>query len=372
MARALPDDRLSLPVLLITNFLPRERVGAYRELARREGLEVALYGGRLRHGVAAPELPPELPFPVHRISQGDAFALAASGRYRAVILSSGGRVALPAGWLGARRAGLPVILWTALWSHPLTPFHLLSYLPLRLLYGTADAVVTYGPHVARYVSRKGASRVWIAPQAVDNGFWSAPAGPPQPPAWDGDPKLRFLFVGRFAREKGVELLLEAWRRADLSPNQAQLLLVGDGPLRPSPLRGVRISGPRSPIELRALYGAADVLVLPSLATRTFREPWGLVVNEAMNQRTAVIASDAVGAVAGGLVRHGETGLVFPAGDPGALAELLAFAAEVPAQLAELAQRGRQAVAGYTYRAWAEAFSGALGSLGLSRAKPLGC
>ena len=49
------------------------------------------------------------------------------------------------------------------------------------------------------------------------------------------------------------------------------------------------------------------------------EPWGLVVNEAMNQATAIIASDAVGAAAGGLVRDGRNGLIVPAGDAGALA-----------------------------------------------------
>ncbi len=74
-----------------------------------------------------------------------------------------------------------------------------------------------------------------------------------------------------------------------------------------------------PVELRNLYAACDVLVLPSIPTRTFREPWGLVVNEAMNRGLAVIASDAVGAAAGGLVRDGRNGLVVPAGDPAALA-----------------------------------------------------
>ena len=54
-------------------------------------------------------------------------------------------------------------------------------------------------------------------------------------------------------------------------------------------------------------------------TRTFREPWGLVVNEAMNRGLAVIATDAVGAAAGGLVRDGSNGLVVPAGDSAALA-----------------------------------------------------
>ena len=54
-------------------------------------------------------------------------------------------------------------------------------------------------------------------------------------------------------------------------------------------------------------------MIPSVPTPTFREPWGLVVNEAMNRGLAVIASDAVGAAAGGLVRDGENGLIVRAG-----------------------------------------------------------
>ena len=51
-----------------------------------------------------------------------------------------------------------------------------------------------------------------------------------------------------------------------------------------------------PEQVRNSYAAADVLVIPSLATRHFLEPWGLVVNEAMNQHLPVIATDAVGVV----------------------------------------------------------------------------
>ena len=54
---------------------------------------------------------------------------------------------------------------------------------LRRLYRSADAVVTYGPHVSAYVGARGARNVHIAPQAVDNSFWSAPdVGPPRWPA----------------------------------------------------------------------------------------------------------------------------------------------------------------------------------------------
>ena len=75
---------------------------------------------------------------------------------------------------------------------------------------------------------------------------------------------------------------------------------------------------RTPEQLRNLYAGSDVLVVPSLPTRDFLEPWGLVVNEAFHQGVPVIATDAVGAAAGGLVRHEHTGLIVPAGDARAL------------------------------------------------------
>src|SRR5262249_9462845 len=116
------------------------------------------------------------------------------------------------------------------------------------------------------------------------------------------------------------------------------------------------------------YAAAEVLVLPSIATRTFREPWGLVVNEAMNQGLAVIASDAVGAAAGGLVRDGRNGLVVPAGDPRALADAMRRLAHDPQLRARLGAHGREDVSAYTYDAWAQGFSQALATVGLSRGR----
>ena len=75
-------------------------------------------------------------------------------------------------------------------------------------------------------------------------------------------------------------------------------------------------------ELSELLHASDLLVLPSFATRRWREPWGMVVNEAMSCGLPVIATDAVGAAAGGLVLNNETGLVVPERDTRALAAAL--------------------------------------------------
>ena len=112
------------------------------------------------------------------------------------------------------------------------------------------------------------------------------------------------------------MLILAWRTSGLSALSAALVLVGGGPIRARAVAtgAVFSEGPRSPAEVRNFYAGSDVVVVPSVPTRDFREPWGLVVNEAFNQGVPVIATDAVGAVAGGLVRHERTGLVVPAGD----------------------------------------------------------
>ena len=360
------------PVLFVTGHAPPDRVGAFAALHAREDIELALFGGRAKHGPPAltQTWPAALPFPHRRVREQDTGRLAASGRYRAVICSSGGRVALPLTWAGARRARVPLILWASLWAHPRSPVHLFSYPAMRRLYRSADAVVAYGPHVAAYVAARGARNVHSAPQAVDNAFWSAPVtAAPCDPAWPAAAQATFMFAGRPAPEKGLPTLIEAWSRSDLQARGAALALVGAGahPPRSAPAAGVRYLKPAAPERLREMYAAADALVVPSIATRMFREPWGLVVNEAMNRSLPVIASDAVGAVAGGLVRDGRNGVVVRAGDSGALAHALRRLAQDPALRARLGAAGAQDVRAYTYDAWAQGFSQALATVGLSRA-----
>jgi glycosyltransferase involved in cell wall biosynthesis len=439
------------PVLFVTGHAPFDRVGAFARLHERENVEFALFGGRSRHGGIAAgagrggahesrspseprasskpmpsgehSLPGErplysdLPFPHRHVHQREVAALAASECYRAVVCSTGGRVALPGAWAGARWGGggrggrVPLILWTSLWAHPRSVAHAFSYPALARLYRSADAVVTYGPHVSAYVAARGARNVYVAAQSVDNDFWGSPdaappgprarpegptdAAPTDPRAWPENPadavplgaspwpagaNVKFLFAGRPSREKGIRVLIEAWSASGLGAPAAALVLVGvgscppwvpaGGAVRPSaggtPQRDVVCLDPVGPMRLRDLYAAADALVVPSIATRTFREPWGLVINEAMNRHLPVIASDAVGAVAGGLVRDGHNGLVFPAGNTAALAHALRRLAADPALRGRLGAAGARDVAAFSHDAWAAGFSQALASLGVSR------
>jgi len=318
-------------VALVTGEVSPYRREPFRLLAEREGVEVLAWRelGQLQ--------------PARRI---------AAGRYRAVIAGLGGRVALPASYLAARRAGVPFVLWASIWAHPRTPAHALSYLPTRWLYRHADAVVTYGRHVSEHVGVE--ENVFEAPQAPEWLFFEA-----QPRRTNE--RFTALFAGRLEREKGVEILLEAWQRAQIE--DGVLEFAGDGPLRSKVPNAL---GPLSSEQLRARYAAADAVVLPSIETATFKEPWGLVLNEAMLQGAPVIASDAVGAVAGGLVRDGRNGLVVPAGDADALAARLRVLAADPGLRERFGEAAREDALAYTPQAWAEAFSRALGAVGVAR------
>lgn len=360
------------PVLFIAGHAPAYRVGAFALLHEREDVEFALFGGRSAHGGEPFE--GELPFPHLHLEQRRLARLAASGRYRAVVVPTAGRLAPLAGWAGARRARVPVILWTSLWAHPRSPAHAAGYLALRRLYRSADAVVTYGPHVSAYVRARGARNVHVAVQSVDNDFWGSPAAEPrEDPSSRGRP-VRFMFVGRPVKEKGIDVLVSAWRACRLPAERAELQLVGVGERPPAWIGagegahagGIRCMEPMAPEALRAAYAAGDVLVLPSLPTRTFREPWGLVVNEAMNRGLAVIASDAVGAAAGGLVQDRRNGLVVRAGDPGGLASAIGELAGDEPLRRRLGEAGARDVRAYSHDAWARGFSEALASVGVSR------
>jgi glycosyltransferase involved in cell wall biosynthesis len=327
-----PDEpRASAPVLFVTNHVPPDRGGAFAALHARTPLLLALFGGRSHHATAGLDDPG---VPHVRVGQRAVHGLAASGRFAAVVCGTAGRVALPAAYLGARRSRTPFVLWSALWGDLGTPAHLAARPLLRQIHRNAAVVVGYGPHVTAYAERLGARATAIAPQAVDNAFWSAPIETAPHP-------FTALFVGRDVPEKGLHVLRDAWRRA--AHDGARLETLSDA----------------SPEQVRNSYAQADVVVIPSIATRHFLEPWGLVANEAMNQRVPIIATDAVGAAAGGLVRDRRNGLVVPAGDADALAAALRTLHGDPELRARLGETGARDVAAYTHAAWADAFAEAL-------------
>ena len=339
------------PTLLVTPLVAPDRVASLEALHARTPIELALFGGRSHHATSAVE---ELAVPHRHVRQRDVLALAARGGHRAVIAGTAGRLALPAAYAGARLGRRPFVLWDALWHQPRSAGHAAGAQLMRVVLRNADAIAAYGTHVERFARARGAQRVVLTPQAVDPAFWEAPADAARP---QGGP-CAFAFVGRDAPGKGLDLLLRAWEASGLADDGHTLLLAGPTERAGLP-RGVRALGPLDPDAVRNLLDAVDVLVVPSTPTPTFLEPWGLVCNEAMHRALPLIATTAVGAAAGGLVRDGATGVVVPHDDAPALTSALVRLAGDRAGRRRLGEAGHAAVQAFVPEAWADGMAAAI-------------
>jgi glycosyltransferase involved in cell wall biosynthesis len=98
-----------------------------------------------------------------------------------------------------------------------------------------------------------------------------------------------LYAGRIVSEKGLAVLLAAWRRAAVG--SLELLIVGDGSMRPALQRldvpGVRFAGQLPGDEVRRCMLGARALVLPTLSY----EGQPMAVLEALAAGVPVLASD---------------------------------------------------------------------------------
>jgi glycosyltransferase involved in cell wall biosynthesis len=364
-------------IALVTNVLTPYRVPLYELLAERYGVEVLCFGAGASYVPAwfGDDLDDRLAaagFPARALA-GPRAALALGARYDAAIASVAGGAILPATYLGMRARRRPFVLWASVWAHPRGDATAALAFPLvRHIYRHADAVVAYGEHVRRYVAgyRGRDDDVEIAPQSVEADVFGRRVEDAEIAAWRAEHALPsgplVLLVGRLVPEKGVHELLTAWRA--LGPGHgATLVAIGDGPLAPdvAATPGARLLGPLVRERLPVAYAAATLLVVPSIPTARFLEPWGLVCNEALHQRVPLVATSAVGAVAGGLVRDGETGLVVAPGDPAALASAIARLLDDAPLRARLGAAGHASLERYTYVAMADAFGAALARAGVA-------
>jgi len=365
-------DRRSLslcpvPTALLTTFLTPYRVPLFERLAERDAIEVLCYGGGARYVPGwFSDLDAQLEaatFPARRLG-GPREALRLGRDYECVIAPFAGGAILPAAYAGARRYGRPFILWASVWAQPRSLAHAATLPLIRHIYRKSDSVIAYGEHVRRFVARiRGTDEdVFVAPQAVEPELFGRAIGEDEVLAFRAEHDLPegplVLYVGRVVAAKGIGVLLDAWPQ--VAP-EATLVLIGDGPLagRAAAASRARLLGPLARAQLPVAYAASELTVLPSITTPRFREPWGLVCNEAMHQGRPVIASASVGAVAGGLVHHQRTGWVVEPGSAGALAGAIDRLLGEPALRAQLGARAREAVAHHTYDAMLEAFDRAL-------------
>lgn len=173
-------------------------------------------------------------------------------------------------------------------------------------------------------------------------------------AWRWDTALpwpkRFTFAGRYAAIKGVDVLVDAYRRYRESVSEPWPLTVcGTGPMNAlfQGQPGIEDLGFTQPDYLGDVMRRTGVFVLPSRL-----DPWGQVIVEAAAAGLPVICSQTCGASAE-LVRDYHNGLIIPPEDTGALALAFTWAHENHHRLRLMGQASQQLAAAFSAQCWAE-------------------
>jgi glycosyltransferase involved in cell wall biosynthesis len=328
-----------------TNLCAHYNVGTFEVLSRTYDLDYYFYSAgeewywQERHGVQSGNFHFEYLPGFHLGRTRITLALISKlwkGNYDIFIKCINGRFALPVTFLIARLKHKPFILWTGVWTRLQTPAHRLFFPITRYIYTHSDAIVVYGSHTKDYLISEGVppSKIFVAAHAVKNEAYNREVVEEEKDNLrrrlniKPDQKV-VLYLGRLEEIKGLPFLLHAFQGLNLK--ETVLVIAGDGALHSSLellakrldiIDQVRFAGYVSPAEAPVFYSLATVFVLPSITVPTGKELWGLVINEAFNQGVPVIASDAVGAAAGGLVQDGVNGFVFPEKDTLALSQLI--------------------------------------------------
>ena len=166
------------------------------------------------------------------------------------------------------------------------------------------------------------------------------------------------FVGSFYRYEGLHVLMEAMPRIIARAPDVRLLLVGGGfeeenlkqqAARLGLAHNVVFTGRVHHGEVQKYYALIDLLVYPRLKIRLTDLVTPLKPLEAMAQKKILMASDIGGH--NELIRDGETGILFPAGDPDALADTALEVMGNRDRWPEIRENGRRFVE--AERSWAK-------------------
>jgi glycosyltransferase involved in cell wall biosynthesis len=278
---------------------------------------------------------------------------------------SGGYDSLPAwaAFLWCKVWRRPFVLWADSTSRDQRPRGLWGELRTgfkRLIVSWADGVAASGTACAEYMKSLGArpERVFVARLSGDPyafGREAAQVDVQHEKLHRGLRSQLILYSGRLVREKGVFVLLEAFRQISRVLPEAGLLVVGHGReelrmrefCREMNVDGVFFEGAQQYRCMPYYYALTDVLALP-----TFSDTWGLVVNEAFACGVPAVVSRVAGAC-DDLIVDGQTGFAIEPGNARDLADKLLRILCDPVLRRCMAANCRKLIQEYSARACAQ-------------------
>jgi glycosyltransferase involved in cell wall biosynthesis len=212
-----------------------------------------------------------------------------------------------------------------------------------------DKVIVAGGSSAKFARRLG-----VAPGNIVTGFYGfdfrrfREEGGRRLDATPEWPR-QFLFAGRYARVKGIDVLIEAYRRYRSSVSDPWPLACCGTGAEAGLLRqpGISDRGYVQPSGLPALFARHGAFIMPSRG-----EPWGEAIAEAAATGQPLICTDVCGAAAD-LLRPYYNGLTVPAGDAAALAGAMMWIHQHQDQLRTFGLRSRDLAQGFSAEAWAQ-------------------
>jgi len=215
----------------------------------------------------------------------------------------------------------------------------------RKLFGRMDAVIAHSEHgAARLRDEVGieADRVRVIPHGAFDYLTTLPEEKPLPKELEGAEGPVILFFGLLRPYKGLDVLLEAYRKV----GNAELWIVGNPRMEVEPLRALAASAPGrvrfvtrfiDDAEIPPIFRRADVVVLPYRDA----EHSGVLYTGLAFGKPLVLSA------VGGFPEIAATGAarLVPPEDPAALAAALAELCTDPAARESLATAARAAAAG---------------------------
>lgn len=275
-------------------------------------------------------------------------ALAAACQFQPAVLHA--HWWLPGGLVGAlvsKWTRTPLVVTThgtdveqlrrARWARPLA----------RLTFGQARAITcgsTYLRERLLELRVAESARVRVIPMPVNPLFLNQAAKGARMSLNLQPSTFNLLTVARLSQQKNIDTLLDAAARVREHGVDARVQVVGEGDQRAALqartqalglASSVEFLGMRPQAELPARYAECDAFVLPSV-----NEGMGLVLAEALLCGAPVIATASGGIT--DIIKNGETGLLFPERDAGALASAVETYARDRTYAARLAANGRAA------------------------------